>query len=328
MPTSSEFKGVGFLSEDTYGDILKANMVAFVDWNMINRGGFANVSIPSSGIYGGDKHRLRPANDPRYNNGQVWQAFRGNWVWQSGLSTPIQPIHVSGVNVNGTFYPSSTTGIYSHIVDYPRGRIIFNSAIPTSSNVQAEYSYKLVNVQSADEVPFLRVIQYDSNRPDNPMYTQTGSGDWDIMIEERGQLPMIVVSVSEDKTTKGYQLGGGSYVYCNVLFYIFDETNRFHNKFSDALTFQKEKNIFLFDTNLVARANRYPLNSYGSISSGALTYPQMVESSGNGGFRFTDNCAGGILHIKDAEARAGEWLNNKLYYSIVKYQTEVILTNV
>ena len=54
----------------------------------------------------------------------------------------------------------------------------------------------------------------------------------------------------------------------------------------------------------------------------------MVESSGNGGFRFTDNCAGGILHIKDAEARAGEWLNNKLYYSIVKYQTEVILTNV
>ena len=49
---------------------------------------------------------------------------------------------ISGVYVDDTFYPSDTTGTYSHKVDYFNGRIIFDNAIASTSKVQAEFSYK------------------------------------------------------------------------------------------------------------------------------------------------------------------------------------------
>jgi hypothetical protein len=328
MPTSSEFKGIDNIGEDTYSDILRANIVSFVDWGLLNKGAFYNINRPNSGIYGGTgRHILQTTQDPRYTNGQIWQSFKGNWVWESGLTTPAQPIKVSGVYVNNTFYPSNTTGTYSHYVDYPRGRIIFNNPIATSSNVQAEYSYKWVNVTDARDYKFLRTLQYDTNRTDNSHFNQTGSGDYDQVYDSRLPLPLITVEVGERTTYAPYQLGGGSYVFKTVKLCIYSENDRIHSKLADILSAQKEKTIFLYDTNAISRARRFPLDSRGSINSGALTYPQIVAYSGQGGFMLQHNCTG-TVRFKDSEAANGEWLTQDVYYSIVKYQTESVLTNI
>lgn len=328
MPTSSEFKGIDNIGDDTYSDILRANIVSFIDWALINKGAFFNVSIPTSGIYGGIGHHvLKSTNDPRYSDGQVWQSQRANWVWQSGLSTPIQPIQVSGVWVNNAFYPLNTSGMYEHYVDYPRGRVVFKNPISTSSVVNAEYSYKWVNVTDSRDYTFLRTLQYESLNTNNSQFSQTGSGEYDKPIDIRMQMPIITVEVSQRTTYAPYQLGGGSFVYKNVICYIYGETDRIHSKLCDILSSQKEKTIFLYDTNAVSKAKRFPLDYRGSLNSGALTYPQMVEPSSNGGFRLSKNCTG-TVRFNDSEAQDGEWLHQNLYYSMVKYQTESVLTNI
>jgi len=326
MPTSTELKGFASIGDDTYSDILRANIVSFIDWGLINKGGFFNVTIPSSGIYGGTgKHVLRLIEEQRYQNGRVWQAFRGNWVWQSGLSTPIQPIQVSGVYVNGSFYPLNTSGTYAHYVDYPRGRIVFDNPIPSSASVQAEYSYKWVNVVDARDYTFLKTAQIESLNTSNPSFNMIGSGDYDRPIDSRLQLPLITVEISKRTTLKGYELGNGSYCWKNVICEIYGENDRNANKLSDILTFQKEKTIHLYDTNAISRQRRFPLDVRGSINSGALTYPQLVAPSSQGGFMLQNHCTG-TLYFKDAESNDGGWLNQNLYYSIVKYQTESILS--
>ena len=77
----------------TLSNVLLDNFVSFYDWGLLDRGQFYNINIPESGIYGGDRHKLRSAQDPNYSNGQVWEGYRQNWVWESGISaTDEQPI--------------------------------------------------------------------------------------------------------------------------------------------------------------------------------------------------------------------------------------------
>ena len=40
-------------------NILLENFIARYDWGFIDKGGFYNVRIPASGMYGGDKSSLR-----------------------------------------------------------------------------------------------------------------------------------------------------------------------------------------------------------------------------------------------------------------------------
>ena len=120
----------------TLSNILLDNLIAFYDWGFLDRGSFYNIKIPQSGIYGGDRHKLRLVDDPNYNDGQVWEGYRKNWVWESGINaTTTQPTSISGVFVDGTFY---ATGNLSKpfYVDYPNGRVVFDSAIATTSDGQ------------------------------------------------------------------------------------------------------------------------------------------------------------------------------------------------
>ena len=327
MPDYTDFKGVSSIGQDSYGDVLRANIISFIEWGFLNKGGFVNVRIPSSGLYGGDKHRLRPAKDPRYTDGQIWQSAKTDWVWQSGLTTSEQPIQVSGVRVNGTFYHISTTGTYSHYVDYPRGRIVFNTPIPTGSLVQAEYSYKWIQVIDARDSQLVRSIQYGASRVDNPNFALFASGEWNPVSETRVSFPFIAVHTSEKTSYRPAQLGGGSYVTKATTCYIFSENDRYHGRIADILSSQKEKTIHLYDTNKIAEQRRFPLDYRGSIASGALTYPDLVKDSGNGGFLYADRCTG-TLRFVETEASNGNWLTQSLYYSVVKIQTESILTNI
>ena len=47
----------------TLSNILLDNLISFYDWGFLDRGSFYNIKIPQSGIYGGDRHKLRLVDD-------------------------------------------------------------------------------------------------------------------------------------------------------------------------------------------------------------------------------------------------------------------------
>lgn len=318
MPTinNTTMKGIGDVGNLGPSEIVRDNLIDFFDWGFIDNGGYFNINIPKSGVYGGNYHQLRPVIDTRYNNGQVWEGFRKNWVWESGLTNGV-PISISGVNVNGTFQPSSGVA-YPHHVDYPLGRIVFNSSIPTNSVVTAEYSTKLVQVFNINDIPNLRQVQYGSFRIDDSTFFST-SGNWTLPSQNRVQMPAVGISIGGQESYKPLQIGGGHYKYNTVFAYIFTEDESTGLRLSDYLSQQKEKVINLYDENRMSEEDRVILNSNGSVASGAMTYFNLVQPSSDGGYAYK------TLFFKDSEVIASQWINANLYYSLVKFKTEITL---
>ena len=174
MSDSTKLSKITHVGDSTISLLTQDNIIEFFDWGILNAGGFFNIEIPTSGLYAGEKHKLRLVDDPRYTKGQVWEGFRSNWVWQSGLSTIEQPNTiikikpdastypnlsnypgVSGIflddgNFDG-FLPASGVGGYKYHIDYPNGRVVFDSAISTGATDTAEFSHKWVDVVRANQ---------------------------------------------------------------------------------------------------------------------------------------------------------------------------------
>ena len=162
----------------THSNILLENFLTFYDWGFLDKGAFYNISIPESGIYGGDKHKLRPVKDPNYSDGQVWEGYRSNWAWETGVSIDTEPTRISGIFVDNNTFRATGNVEQPYYINYPDGRIVFDSAISTNSTVHLSYAHKWVNVIPAEGVPWFREIQQGSMRSDNATFLQFGSGDW------------------------------------------------------------------------------------------------------------------------------------------------------
>lgn len=283
MASNITLKGISDIGQSTLCDQLESNLIEFFNWGLLCIGGFGNAAIGNSGAFGGDTSRLRPVSDPAYVDGQVWEGFRQDWVWESGISYPIQPIQISGVYVNNQFYPLSTTGIYSHHINYPLGRVTFDNPLPITSVVQANYSYRLYTIQSSDQQWF-RQVMFESFRVDNSDFLQYGSGVWNVLAQQRVQLPAVIVDVVPRRNMFGYELGGTTTIHQDILFHIFSETPSDRKTAMDIISYQKDKTIPLFDKNLMVAQNAFPLDYTGGLASGARSYPDLVKPTGWGGF--------------------------------------------
>lgn len=352
MAENTNLKGFDNVGDSTITTVIQDNLVEFFDWGLLEKGNFFNISIPTTGQYGGSKHKLRLVDDPRYTSGQVWEGFRSNWVWQSGLSfnkqakvrqkqliygeeledaDAIYPLSkrlpgVSGVFVGGEFRPASGVGPYSHHVDHPRGRVIFDTAISTSSDVQAEFSYKWINVTRANH-PFFREVQYRSQRADRD-FNFTGSGDWSQLAETRLQLPALAIETVKRREIEGYQLGGGQYVTTDVLFHVLAETEYTRDKLLDIISLQEGTVIHLFDSDRIGRNDAYPLDWRGSPKPSGLRYPELVTPSADGGYGYYSYVRGAHLRFKETSITAADALSPNLYHGVVRTSTEVILPTI
>lgn len=280
MATHTSLKSVNSIGDSLLSDQLEANLYSFFNWATLGVGGFFNVTIPSSGCYGGDQHRLRPVKEPGVTDGTIWEAFRKDWVWESGVDCNIQPIRVSGVYINNSFLPISS-GI---TVDYPNGRVTLPSAISTTSTVTANYSYRLYQFYTAD-APWWQELQTNSFRVDDSQYLQQGSGAWDVLARTRIQLPAVIVESIPRQSRFGKNIGGlQQTVQQDVRFHVLTE-DRWHLKWMhDAITSQEEKTIYGFDKNAMMTADAYPLLPTGAPKPSGLMYPDLVKASGDGGF--------------------------------------------
>ena len=171
-------KGFDSIHNINLSNEIQDNMIEFLDWSLLGKGNYFNCTLGELSPNGSDYSKLRISSNQHYSSGQAWEGFRKNWVWQSGVTPPdgmSAPIisdsiaipGISGVYVDDTFYPSDTTGAYSHKVDYFNGRIIFDNAIASTSKVQAEFSYKYINVVYASNLPWLREVQYRTLEPNS-----------------------------------------------------------------------------------------------------------------------------------------------------------------
>lgn len=315
----NNFKGYSNIGEPSVTEVIEDNIVEYINWGFLQLGAFFNIDIPSSGAYGGNRHRLRYVNDPRYTNGQVWEAYRQNWVWESGLSTSEQPVAISGIFVDGSFLPKGS----GYHINYKNGQVVFDTAIATTSNVQLEYSHKWINTVNASNIPWFRKGQTRSFRVDDSSYI-VNSGVWNDLAENRIQFPTVAVEMV-GKVYQGYQLGGYQYARTDVVLHIIAEDHRTAKKLASVLAEQNESDIYLFDTGKMADDNRFPLDYRGEIASGALCYPNLVKPTGDGGFRYTSKTHGGKMRIYEVQEQETDQLHENIYHSKVRWKTEVIL---
>ena len=317
-------KGFNSVKDATLNNEIQDNLIEFFDWALLKKGNYFNVSVGETSPDGYDYSQLRLSSNENYTTGTCWEGVRSNWVWQSGVSYSPTPLvgtnnakpGVSGVYVDDTFYPTTTTGAYAHHVDYFNGRVVFDSPIPTGSKVQVEHSYKWINVVYANSVPWLREIQYRSYDV-NGEFLQPSKGKWDIPPEARLQLPAIAVEIVPRRNITGFQLGGGSYVNTDVLFHCIAEDEITRNKLVDIVSLQNEKTFYAFNSNLVASSGDFPLDYRGTPVSGALNFEELVLKH-----------YGPDIRLKNSSVQWMEVINSNFCAGTVKLTAEVIKTNV
>ncbi len=312
------FKGITDIGDQGFTDALKANIINYLDYGFVDAGAYFNVSLNTSGQYGGSFDVLRPVSHPNYLDNTVWQSKRKNWVWENDLSIG-QPIGISGVYVDDVLIGSG------YAVDYNNGRIVFDSPQSQGSVIKLEYSYKWVTVEDEDYLPFFKRIEQDSFRVDNSQFI-VGSGHYIEMAENRVQMPVIGVEIAQDRMQKGYQLGSYDKVVENrMLLNIFAETDTEANKIADILSLQQDQTIFMYNPKSVAQDNKFPLDYNGSVINSGSTWTNLTQPTGVGGYRYTDGVQAGKLFLKKVQVEDGSWLTRELYHKTVRITTETVL---
>jgi hypothetical protein len=313
---STTFQHVSHVGHTLLNSELEGNLKSFLDWGFLGIGGWFNVTIPTSGAWGGTFDQLRLVDDPSYTKGQVWEAPRKDWVWEN--ETPYtggSPVQITGVSVNGSFYGTGDA-TYAHHYNYPLGRVVFDSALPITSTVKLNYSYRNVQTYVADQAPWWDELQYNSMRVDDATFAQVSSGNWGILANHRVQMPAVVIETVPRRTYQPYELGNSSnLVTQDVIFHIVAESRWWRNQLVDIISVQKDKTLMLYDSDKVAESGAYPLDYRGMVIAPENNYSGLVNTAA---YQFTS------ARITDMGVSEMESYNSRLYEGTVRASFEVI----
>jgi hypothetical protein len=313
MTHVTEFKAINYVYEDSLNSNCLYSVIDWLNWASLGIGAFQNVDVNLSGTYGGDRSRLRPVTDSRYTS--VYEGFRQNWVWETGsfLFTPQYP---TGVWIDGTYYESGHS-TYGFTVNYPLGRLIFNTEIPSGTVVQTTFSPRTVTFTPAN-TPQVRFLMHDSYNVERNDFLQTGSGNWGQWGDVRLQLPIVAVDILGN-TFRPYQLGNTSQ-WCNqnVAFYVFGENQYDVDQYVDILRLQNDTTLMLLDRAAMKNDVNYPfgLKYDGDVVDSPVMYP-TITASGDLQWRITK-----LTNMRKQDMQA---LNNWLYRGVVVGELEMIM---
>jgi hypothetical protein len=221
-----------------YGDSrnLLLNLKLLYDNVFLKDGHFTNIARGNT-VAGTDVSRLVLDTEATswfagVSGVQVWQSPFQEWVYESGITLNNQPFisgmavptRASGLYINGTYFTqaSGVSGIVFYI-DYINGRAIFNTAIPTNSIVQADYSYKHFRVDIANKDTAMDLAYYtDHSFKDNPWSNnniQYPSG-----AQRVGTIPAIFIELG-DSDLSAYELGNRSAIKSKIIyFHVYTDT--------------------------------------------------------------------------------------------------------
>ncbi|MCK5610680.1 hypothetical protein KAR91_52895 [Candidatus Pacearchaeota archaeon] len=291
-------------------DQLQYNIKWFLDWGMINNGAYGIYEYSSASWYDDDESRLHVVPDERYVEGCVWEGAGREWVWESGASIgsgAIDPFRVSGVYVEGSFYPISSVGINRHHVDYLNGRIIFDEPKNANDDVRAEFTTRKVHVGFADDSEF-RVLML--NALEEFLTDSLPSGT--TSREHQIWLPSIFIEVETGKQ-RGWQLGGGQIKTRYVTFHIFADNPSDRNLLMDWLDYQGRTTFWMADLNSIT----FPFDQYGDLVSGVTNWVDMVNT-----YPWKK------LRTMESTSKLINSLNSQLFRARVTWEIEVDVGNI
>ena len=293
MGNNSKLNGVDSIGKHLFMSQIENNMKSFLDWGLLNIGGFINVLRPQSNIYGNPISILKPTEDPSYTSGQVWQTMRKDWVWEDTVvfkntfdpppsPSPVPsviPKLITGIYINNTFYDIATNNeTYKYIVDYINSRIIFDNAIPTNTSVSMEYAYRWVQVYNYDNAKWWQQLQYKTDQ-NAKHFNQIYEGDFSVLTNNRIQLPAIVIETAARGTSSPFQLGTQSLIMRqDILLHIVAETMHDRNIIIDILRLQQDRTLDLYDINSITTNKTYPFNVNGTLNNNRLRYDQLIDN--------------------------------------------------
>jgi hypothetical protein len=281
MSTSTVLHNIS-ISESDISTVLQSNLVSLLDYAFLDSGGFTTVTFNQTDIRGNNQSRLRAVEHPSYKPNHVWATASKNLVWESGLSTLIQPTQISGVYVNGNLVQSG------YVIDYPNGLVIFPSGV-NATTVNMEYSYKNINVIADELIPALERINNNNEAISSGTFFSAFSGEWSTVPERNAQLPTIAVEVSPRISFKPLELGNRSHILnTEILCHVIDRDKTRCRKVAYNLVKQQDSTFWLYDIDRIVASGDTPLTINGSLSQNPLTYPQLVEKYKYNKFRLME----------------------------------------
>lgn len=310
-------KGVHHISNSLLMNKLEVNLKSWLDLALLKIGAWTDVATPTNTDFGGDLSILRAVHDPSYTNYTVYESARKDWIWETGVDyvdkdlVTQNPVSPAIVYVNGI--PSALLSI-----NYPLGRVIFDSAQSSSSIVTANYSYRTIQTYIADSIPWWQTLQYRSLRQDDTHFEQFEDGSWAINSPHRIQMPCIVIEAVPRSHSVGYELGSGAVtVYQDILCYVLAENRRDRNDITDILRGQFDNTIWLFDDDLIAADEVFPLDADGDIINSIRTYDYFVDELNSYRWR---RCRFFRTETSDIGV-----INERLHQGLVRLTCEVVL---
>lgn len=276
----TKFKQVYNISDDYLLNIIEGNFKTYLDWAFLNIGAWFDATINTNTMFSNSNQhaKLLYVEDPAYDDGAVWQGIRKDWVWESGVNfNESNPVSISGIYIDSIFY-DNIPGSGTFEVDYPNGRIILDSGVSESSDVELNYSYRFVQTYRAIDCPWFSMLQYSSLQADNKDISRSEDGDWSIGAYQRVQLPAIIIESVPKSRSRPFEIGSNSLIIeQDIAFHILAENKNDRNKLLDILRLQQDSVIWLYNTNALAQDDNYPLNYNGNLKSNPLMYPNIID---------------------------------------------------
>lgn len=305
---------------------LEVNLKMWLDWAFLAKsgawfnvtyvpGGGSNTTYPKATT----PWQLRAVSDRAFADYRVYEGFRKDWVWEQGVNyvspvddatyNPLVPVvYVDGVLVSSSLYS----------IDYSLGRVIFNSAQSATADVEAQYSFRWVQIYTMAEAHWFRELQFASFQGDNTDFLQADAtgGSWSVNGQHRIQMPCIVLEAAPRGFARGFELGSQALAnFQDVICHVIAEDSFTRNQLLDTLRYQRDKVIWLFSSNLVSQGDAWPLQPNGDLANSNV-YPDLIAEGG--GYRW-DKCTFTDVVLEDVAA-----IHPNLYEGVVRITTEVL----
>lgn len=279
-----KLKGITDVTNQLLLESIVQGVRSFLEWGILEAGGFITVPVSTPGI--NDQYAdeiLHSVHQEGMADNRIWEAIHWDWVYETGGTASPGPVLPTGVYVNGTLYPTaSTVGAFKHYINFPEGRVVFDSPISATSVVQATYSYRSIHLYD-HEVPWFRDVVFDPLVPND---TSSTIQDVSKLLDEyRVQLPAVIIEPVMNRRLRGIMLGSGAqWVEQDILFHVISDRADERNNIVDILSLQIDKTFYLYDVNARRNAGDYPLDWRGVPRAGAKMYPAIVAEVG--GYRW------------------------------------------
>lgn len=252
--------------------LTKVNLEMWLNHIFIQDGFYNNISRGETDFYGNDLSELSSTtDDPTFPlPGQVWQSAFKEWVHESGVASTAAgaaaPIIASGVYVNGTFFPKQS-GIS---IDYRNGRAIFDTPISANSVVQADFSYKDISVDFADEFEGeTRPLLVETSFKDNPW--QTGVTTYPSY--NARTLPLVLIDF-QSVESEPYEIGNGTQIMTlRGSFHIWTRDSMMKDMIEESLI-EREPTVVL---GINFNTTPFPLTSIGDKNPSFTSYSTYAD---------------------------------------------------